>query len=69
VHRMEAAGRRARNSQFRWPNGVVAKVPLLDGAPPPDRVVREVERLAAAGWPIWFVDARGRRVHLRPSAA
>jgi hypothetical protein len=69
AHRMMAAERRARLSEFRWPAGVVAKVPLLEGAPPPPQVVLEVERLAAAGWPIWFTDTRGRRVSLPPSAA
>lgn len=63
---MEARFRRSVLLQggvgFSWPDGVLAELPLIDGVTPPPRVVGEVLRLRALGYPIAFVDGWGNRV-------
>ncbi|MCZ3387376.1 MAG: hypothetical protein LH630_10545 [Actinomycetia bacterium] len=45
---------------FRWPDGVTIEVPRLPGVELPARVLAEVKRLAASGYPISIGDARRR---------
>lgn len=63
---MEARFRRSVRLQqgagFAWPLGVVAELPLIDGVIPPPRVVAEVVRLQALGYPFSFVDRWGFRI-------
>lgn len=50
--RYRAAAARQRAVGFTWPLDVTLEVPRLRGAEIPPRVLAEVERLAAAGYPI-----------------
>lgn len=45
---------------FRWPEGVTLEVLRLPGVEPPARVLAEVQRLAASGYPISTVDVDRR---------
>lgn len=45
---------------FRWPDGVTMEVPQPSGVDLPARVIAEVHRLAATGYPIRIVDATRR---------
>lgn len=64
ARRLERSITRQEVRGFTWPAAVQAEVPLLGRVPPPERVVREVHRLAALGFPITFTDARNRPVNV-----
>ncbi len=54
--RYRRAVAKQRAAGFSWPAGVTLEVPRLRGVELPSRVVAEVERLAASGYPIQIVD-------------
>jgi hypothetical protein len=58
--RYRKAVARQRAVGFRWPDGVTLEVPRLPGVELPARVLAEVKRLAASGYPISIVDAESR---------
>ena len=62
ARRIDRAIARQAGRHFTWPTEVLAEVPLLGAVSPPERVVREVHRLAALGFPIAFTDAWGQPV-------